>query len=156
LKKLSVLDNIILPGYKLNQKSRDEVERDALGLMEKTEISSIAKHDIKKVSGGQLQRAAICRALINQPKILFGDEPTGALNSSTMKEVMDIFNAIHRQKTTIVIVTHDTKVAHRADRIVFLVDGRIEDELRLGSYSDETNHSVREQTLSQWLEKLNF
>lgn len=156
LKKLSVIDNIILPGYKAMIKSRSDVDCDAQKLMEQTEISHIANHDIKKISGGQLQRAAICRALINQPKIIFGDEPTGALNSSTTHEVMDIINRIHQQKTTMVIVTHDTKVALRADRIVFLIDGHIEDDLKLGHYLECSDLDEREKTLNQWLSKHDF
>lgn len=156
LKKLSILDNIVLPGFKANLKTRDEVVRDANVLMGKTGILDVADHDIKKVSGGQLQRAAICRALINNPSVLFGDEPTGALNSSTTKEVMDIMNQIHHEGTTIILVTHDTKVALRAERIIFLVDGKIEDEIKLGKFYDETDYSSREQKVNTWLERLNF
>lgn len=156
LKKLSILDNIVLPAYKANLKSREETLNDAKILMEKTGIADVSSHDIKKVSGGQLQRAAICRALINHPEILFGDEPTGALNSSATKEVMDIINQIHHEGTTIVLVTHDTKVALRAMRIIFLLDGKIEDELKLGNYYEDNNHMLREQKLNAWLDKLNF
>lgn len=156
LKKLSVIDNIVLPGYKANLKSRQDVNEDAKTLMEKTEITDIADKDIKKISGGQLQRAAICRALINQPKILFGDEPTGALNSSTTKDIMDILNSIHQQGTTVVLVTHDTKVALRGSRVVFLIDGQIVDELSLGNYLEDKDLNHRELVLSEWLEGLNF
>lgn len=157
LKKLSIRDNIVLPGFKAGILPRDQVNRNAEALMEKTEITSVAEHDIKKVSGGQLQRAAICRALINKPDILFGDEPTGALNSSTTKEVMDIINNVNAEGTTVIIVTHDVKVAARADRVVFLVDGNIHDELKLGKYyEDEKKKLSREKSLSEWLEKQEF
>jgi putative ABC transport system ATP-binding protein len=119
----------------------------------------VAGHDIKKVSGGQLQRAAICRALINNPDILFGDELTGALNSSATKEVMDIINEINKAGTIIIIVTHDAKVASRASRVIFLMDGNIHDELTLGKYEvevDEVNKLNREKKLSGWLESLEF
>ncbi|MFW6299095.1 MAG: ABC transporter ATP-binding protein, partial [Bacillota bacterium] len=124
LKNLSIKDNIVLPGFKLDKVSRDAVNAHADALMIKTGIDHIGMHDIKKVSGGQLQRAAICRALINKPVILFGDEPTGALNSSTSKEVLDIINQINQEGTTIIIVTHDVKVAARSDEIIYLMDGR--------------------------------
>lgn len=157
LKNLSVRDNIVLPGFKAGMLSRDQINRKADMLMKKTGIANIAKHDIKKVSGGQLQRAAICRALINRPDILFGDEPTGALNSSTTKEVMDIINDINEEGTTVIIVTHDAKVALRAGRVIYLMDGKIRDELELGKYNDEESKKrAREKSLFRWLEKLGF
>lgn len=156
LKKLSVYDNIALPAYKANKKSNDKIKDDVLNLLKKTDIESIANSDIMKVSGGQLQRAAICRALINEPKIIFGDEPTGALNSSTTKEVLDLLNQINNDNTTLVIVTHDTKVALRADRVIFLTDGKVTSELILGKYNIKDDHIKRETTLNNWLEKMNF
>lgn len=157
LKNLSVRDNIILPGFKANILPREQVNQNTDNLMEKTGISHVANHDIKKVSGGQLQRAAICRALINQPDILFGDEPTGALNSSTTKEIMDIINSINQEGTTVIIVTHDAKVAIRASRVIYLMDGNIHSELTLGQYEkDEKTIISREKVLSQWLEEQGF
>ena len=157
LKNLSIRDNIILPGFKLGKLSREQVNQNADALMLKTGINSVAGHDIKKVSGGQLQRGAICRALINQPDILFGDEPTGALNSSTSKEVLDIINSINKDGKTVIIVTHDVKVAARADRVIFLMDGNIHDKLILGKYiGDEENINTREKELYEWLEKKGF
>lgn len=157
LKNLTIRDNIILPGFKSGKLPREQVNQNADALMAKTGIASVADHDIKKVSGGQLQRAAICRALINQPDILFGDEPTGALNSSTTREVMDIINAINTEGTTVIIVTHDARVASRASRVIFLIDGNIHDELALGKYeADEEEKSSREKRLSEWLEKQGF
>ncbi|QNO14300.1 ABC transporter ATP-binding protein [Alkalicella caledoniensis] len=157
LKNLSIRDNIVLPGFKLGKLSREQVNQNAHTLMVKTGIDSVAGHDIKKVSGGQLQRAAICRALINQPDILFGDEPTGALNSSTSKEVLDIINAVNTDGTTVIIVTHDVKVAARAGRVIFLMDGNIHDKLTLGKHDgDEEKTSSREKMLYEWLEKKGF
>jgi len=155
LKNLSIRDNIILPGFKSGLLSRDEVNSRGELLMKKTGILNIAAHDIKKVSGGQLQRAAICRALINNPCILFGDEPTGALNSSTSKEVMNIINSVNEEGTTVILVTHDSKVASRASRVIYLLDGNIHDELMLTKYKD-SEASAREKKLSAWLEKHGF
>lgn len=157
LRNLSIRDNIVLPGLKSYKMSREQVNQNADILMRKTGISSVADFDIKKVSGGQLQRAAICRALINQPDILFGDEPTGALNSSTTREVMDILNSVNDEGTTVIIVTHDAKVAARANRVLFLMDGKVHDELTLGKFEgyDEMK-SLREKRLSEWLEKQGF
>ncbi len=159
LKNLSIRDNIILPGFKAGKFPREQVIRLAEELMERTGIAKVAHHDIKNVSGGQLQRAAICRALINQPDILFGDEPTGALNSSATREVMDIINAINKDGTTAILVNHDAKVAVRADRVIFLMDGSIHAELFLGKYNAEDSEAkmqLREKKLTTWLEKQGF
>lgn len=155
LKNLSIRDNIVLPGFKSGKLTREQVILNADALMSRTGISNVAVHDIKKVSGGQLQRAAICRALINKPHILFGDEPTGALNSSSSKEVMDIINAINAEGTTVIVVTHDAKVAARASRVIFLMDGNIHTELTLGQH-DESSKTPREKSLSEWLEAQGF
>lgn len=150
LKALSIRDNIVLPGFKAKLKSRENVIKDAEELMIRTGIEQVATHDIKKVSGGQLQRAAICRALINQPAIIFGDEPTGSLNSLASKEIMDIINEINRAGTTVIIVTHDPKMAARSNRVIFLADGNIANEIELGNY-EEKKAIERENQMIQWL-----
>ena len=111
---------------------------------------SDATHDIKIVSSGQLQRAAICRALINQPAILFADEPTGSLNLSASKEIMNIMNEINRTGTTIILVTHDPKVSARSNRVIFLADGTITDEIELGKYEEKKFVKLENQMI-QWL-----
>lgn len=155
LKNLSIADNIVFPAFQLGQKNRREVVKEAERLMERLGILAVADHDIRKVSGGQLQRAAICRAMINHPDMLFGDEPTGALNSSATKEVMDILGQINRDGTTVLLVTHDAKVAARADRVIYLEDGKIKDDFRLGKY-EENNHAQREQHMKDWLGVMKF
>lgn len=156
LKNLTIRDNIILPGLKANNQNIGLVNQNADILMKKTQISHISNHDIKKVSGGELQRAAICRALINKPNILFGDEPTGALNSSSTNEVMNIINNSNTDGTTVIIVTHDAKVAARADRVIFLADGCICDEINLGKYDKDLDKNNREKELFNWLENQKF
>jgi putative ABC transport system ATP-binding protein len=157
LKKLTIKDNICLPGYKSAVQSKAEVEQLADKLMQMTDISHIGQNDIKKVSGGQLQRASICRALINNPEVLFADEPTGALNSSATEEIMQIINQINKNGTTVIMVTHDTKVASVAERIIFIKDGKLHDELMLGKFDgDKMGHANREKTLMQWLENKGF
>jgi putative ABC transport system ATP-binding protein len=155
LKTLSIRDNIVLPGFKAKSGRRDKVIAYAEELMKRTGIDQVADHDIKKVSGGQLQRAAICRALINHPDIIFGDEPTGALNSSASKEIMDIINEVNVQGTTVMVVTHDARVAARADRVIFLTDGMITDEMILGRYI-EKSLPEREKNIIGWLGKQGF
>ena len=92
--------------------------------------------------------------LINKPDILFGDEPTGALNSSTSKEVMDIINTFNEEDTTVILVTHDAKVASRASRVIYLMDGIIHAEMALGRYNDdEQTQATRKDVLAEWLQK---
>jgi putative ABC transport system ATP-binding protein len=99
--------------------------------MGKVGIDELENRDITQVSGGQLQRAGICRALINSPKIVFGDEPTGALNSKTSQEIMEIFSELNREGITIMFVTHDATVAAQTERILFMIDGKIVSEVHL-------------------------
>lgn len=155
LKNLSIEDNIVFPAFQAGRKSRQEIVTEAEKLMEQVGILAVADKDIRKVSGGQLQRASICRAMLNHPDLLFGDEPTGALNSSATKEVMDILGQINREGTTILLVTHDAKVAARADRIIYLEDGSVREECFLGRYA-EKNLQTREEKLKVWLEKMGF
>lgn len=134
LKNLSLIDNIILPSLK-EKKQTAELEKRAENLMEKVGIQALRNRKITQVSGGQLQRAGICRALMSHPKIIFGDEPTGALNSKAAQEIMDILLKINQEGTTVVIVTHDAKVAAQSEHVFFMEDGQIMDELQLGSFT---------------------
>ncbi|MCF7933382.1 MAG: ABC transporter ATP-binding protein [Spirochaetia bacterium] len=129
LKNLNILDNIILPSLRDNRKQLPKITSQARELMKKLGIADLERRNITQVSGGQLQRAGICRALMCSPKIIFGDEPTGALNSRTAQEIMDIFTAIHAEGTTIMLVTHDAKVAAQSERVLFLCDGKIVSEI---------------------------
>ena len=115
LKNLTVLDNIVLPAVqsKKRTESRKEIVDRAHGLMRKLGIIDIADNDINEVSGGQLQRACICRSMINDPKMIFADEPTGALNRTSSDEVMEELAKLNSDGTTIMLVTHDVKVAAR-------------------------------------------
>lgn len=136
LKNLNILDNIILPSMRDNRNNAAKIIEKAAALMKQVGIAELQKRDITQVSGGQLQRAGICRALMNNPKIIFGDEPTGALNSKSAQEIMDIFSEINAEGTAIMLVTHDAKVAARTERIMFMRDGKIVSEMRLPKYRD--------------------
>ncbi len=153
LKNLSIYDNIILPAYQagLNGRSKREINEYAVGLMQKLGISDIADNDINEVSGGQLQRACICRSLINKPGILFADEPTGSLNRQSSEEVMQIFNGINEEGTSILMVTHDVKVAAKCERVIYIEDGNIKDEICLGKCREGENMRERKKTLNTWL-----
>lgn len=134
LKNLNILDNIILPSIRDNRKNAAKITEKARTLMKKVGIAELEKRDITQVSGGQLQRAGICRALMSNPKIIFGDEPTGALNSKSAQEIMDIFSEINADGTAVMFVTHDAKVAARTERIMFMRDGKIVSELKLPKF----------------------
>ena len=158
LKNLTIYDNIILPAYQSNagKANKQEINERGVMLMHKLGISEIADNDITEVSGGQLQRACICRSLINRPGIIFADEPTGALNQQTSKEVMQEFNRINEEGTTVMMVTHSVKVAAKNDRILYIEDGEIKGELSLGKYVNEEGIRERERRLSGWLVEMGW
>lgn len=156
LKNLNIIDNIVLPGYLAKQCTRQEVDAWAQELVQLVGIETIQTHAITEVSGGQLQRAAICRALINKPRIIFADEPTGALNSKATNEVMQLLTKINETNTTIVIATHDVKVAMRSERIIFMMDGQIAADKTLGKVIETTNMKDREEEITMWLATLGF
>ena len=123
---------------------------EARRLMQKMSVSNLAERRITQVSGGQLQRACICRSMMNRPEILFADEPTGALNKSAAAEVMEEFVKLNREGTTILLETHDSKVASRCNRILYLLDGKICGELKVQGMKAGTEKQ-REETVSKWL-----
>ncbi len=160
LRNLSVFDNIILSAYNSSE-GRTATQRKAINerartLMRKFEIMDIAENDITEVSGGQLQRACICRAMINDPKMIFADEPTGSLNSKAAAEVMDEFNKMNREGATIMLVTHDVKVAARTEKALYIVDGNIQGEMELGKYEGHEQDKEREKKLSSWLMEMGW
>lgn len=155
MKNLTILDNILLPAFesrKGKESKEQKVER-AKALMKKLAISEIADNDINEVSGGQLQRACICRSMINNPGILFADEPTGALNRSTSREVMDEIVRLNDSGTTVMMVTHDAGIAAKCKRVLYLVDGTIK-----GEYITDNNltQTERERSLNNWLMDLGW
>ncbi|MEI3613782.1 ABC transporter ATP-binding protein [Pseudogracilibacillus sp. SO30301A] len=138
LNNLTIIDNIVLPAMRDNRKKVKELASKAQQLLEITGIGNLAYRMPNQASGGQLQRAGICRALINEPKIIFADEPTGALNSKAAEEIMGNFLKINQEGITIMLVTHDAKVAAQSERVLFMKDGQIIDELQLGKLSNQT------------------
>lgn len=155
LSNLNIRDNILLPALKAAPKDKEAVNARIDALMDRFGIGHVKTHGITQVSGGQLQRASICRALAAGPSILFADEPTGALNSSMTVEVMDTLTDVHREGTTLVMVTHDPAVAARADRVIYLRDGRLVDSRDMGAWSKE-QAAHREDDLLAWLRKNGF
>ena len=128
-------------------------DKDAEALMRRLGIIDTADRYITEVSGGQLQRACLCRSLINSPKMVFADEPTGALNQKASMEVIRELVNSNREGTSIMMVTHSEKVASCSERVIFLVDGNIQGELVLGKMESEEDITVRERKLRNWLQE---
>ncbi len=158
LKNLTVLDNIILPACQSDKikESRKETVQRGQDLMRKLGIIEIADNDINEVSGGQLQRACICRSMMNRPKVIFADEPTGALNRTSSEEVMEELAKINNEGTTIMLVTHDVKVAAKCTRVMYIVDGNIAGEYNLGKYTSSVQLRERERSLNNWLMEMGW
>ena len=157
MKNLTILDNIVLPAMesKKDSESKESKIKRAEELMRKLSIIDIADNDINEVSGGQLQRACICRSMINNPKILFADEPTGALNRTSSTEVMDELEKLNKEGTTIMLVTHDPKVAAKCKKVMYIVDGSIKGEFE--NPQDENQlQADRERRLNTWLMDLGW
>ena len=157
LKNLSVMDNILLPAYQSEKKdrTREQINAYCKELMRKLEISELADNDITEVSGGQLQRACICRSMINNPKILFADEPTGALNKSAANDVMQELIKLNQEGTTVMLVTHDMKVAAKCSRIMYIDDGNIKGELALEKLTDISNADETQKIFKERQKKVN-
>lgn len=157
LKNLTIFDNIILSARLAKRYDNSQINSRALSLMEQTGIEKLADHEITQASGGQLQRVGICRALINEPGIIFGDEPTGALNSKATLEIMELLADINKSGTTVMLTTHDIKVAARTERVIYMLDGEIIAEKRIGKYHREkSNDRMREEKLAGWLAENGF
>ena len=153
LKNLTVLDNIILPAMQAKSKEtkRKEIVERGHEIMRKLGIIDVADNDINEVSGGQLQRACICRSLINNPKMIFADEPTGALNRQSADEVMDELVKLNNAGATIMLVSHDIKVASKCTRVMYIVDGNVKGEYNLGKCESNSQVRERERALNSWL-----
>ncbi|MBQ7200219.1 MAG: ABC transporter ATP-binding protein [Eubacterium sp.] len=157
MKNLTILDNIALPAVqsKKDKRSKADKYQDGEKLMRKLGIIEVADNDINEVSGGQLQRACICRALINNPRVVFADEPTGALNRTSSNEVMDELVKLNDEGTTVMMVTHDAKVAARCSRVLYLVDGNIRGEY-ISPTDKEMTEKERDRALNNWLMELGW
>ena len=146
VKNLTILDNILLPSLTY-KKDKEAAKQQALALMNEIGISDLADKRISQVSGGQLQRAGICRALINNPGLIFADEPTGALDSKSGQEVMKLFSKYHQAGKTILMVTHDMALAAKAQRVLIMKDGLIKENLVMGT-SEKDNLFLLQQSMS--------
>lgn len=153
LPDLTAFENIAYCGY--GETPKADINEKAKALLTRFDLVGERDKYPSEMSGGQQQRVAIARALIGKPQIIFCDEPTGALNSASGLEVLDILSQLVQEGQSIVMVTHDLKAAARASRLVYLSDGRIEGDLSLGSY-DKSEQAKREETIFTFLKQHNW
>ena len=144
---LTFLENVLIPAY-LVKNDRDALQQRATELMSKMDILDLKDRLPSEVSGGQQQRCSMARAIINNPRVVMADEPTGNLNSSSSEAVLDILTELNEKGQSIVMVTHEVKSACRANRIIFLKDGHIEDELKFDQTIDTEEKEIQ---LLKWL-----
>lgn len=155
LKNLNIIDNVVLPAVHADRKHKKEYYERARTLMGGFHIGDLAERKVNEVSGGQLQRACICRSMMLEPEILFADEPTGALNQTAASEVIDAFQKINEGGTAILMVTHDSRIASMCERILYILDGEIKGELKLGKNMKDQSRE-REQETVRWLSKMGW
>lgn len=152
---LSLFENVAVPGYLNKKKSKAEVDARTNELLDRMDLDKIKSHLPSQASGGEQQRCAIARAVINEPKLLFADEPTGALNRKNTKEVLELLSDLNKQGQSVLMVTHDLKAALRGNRILYIADGNIVGDLRLAPYSKEDEAS-REAQVNAWLSSMEW
>lgn len=153
LPDLTIFENIAYCGYGTD--SKNAIHTKTMQLLKELGLQGEEDKYPSELSGGQQQRVAIARALIGGATIIFGDEPTGALNSSMGKQVLDIFTELNHKGQSIVMVTHDIKAATRATRLLYLTDGKIDGDLNLGKYTHES-YKEREEMIFSFLKDHNW
>lgn len=152
---LTLFENVAVPGYLNKSKSAAEVKKRTNELLEKMSVAHIKDHLPTQVSGGEQQRCAVARAVINSPKVLFADEPTGALNRKNTTDVLNLLTELNSEGQSILMVTHDMRAALRANRILYIGDGKIIGELTLPPYNRGEEKS-RETQVNAWLTSLEW
>lgn len=151
---LTLLENVTVAGYLAGKEPLKTIQARAEQLLRQMGVEGAKERLPAHVSGGEAQRAAIARAMIGGPGLLFADEPTGALNRQSSREVLDLLTGLNQEGQTILMVTHDMGAAVRGSRILYLEDGKILDELTLPPY--EKPDQKREEQASQWLSSLRW
>jgi len=155
IEHLSALENVTIAGFLLQEKRSIDIVNYGKKLLSQVGLEKHFDKLPSQLSGGQQQRVAIARALINSPKLLFADEPTGALNSKAGIQVLDILTKENIKGQTIVMVTHDFKAALRANRIIYLVDGSVKNELNLSRFNQD-EIIEREKKVTAWLKEMGW
>lgn len=152
---LSLMENILVPGYMDKSKTTAAVKEKALELLKKMNIENAKDRLPAQVSGGEAQRAAIARAVINNPGLVFADEPTGALNRRNTEDVLNLLTDINKKGQSILMVTHDVRSALRGNRLIYLEDGKVCGEMGLPIF-DETKLKDRETQVNSWLSSMHW
>ena len=147
---LTLYENVVVAGYLRKDRPAEETERRAESLLEQMNVNEAKNRMPSEVSGGEAQRAAIARAMIHEPGIVFADEPTGALNRQNTGEVLNLLTSLNKKGQSILMVTHDLRAAIRGTRLLYLEDGNILDELELPAYNLEDERE-RESIVNRWL-----
>lgn len=164
---LTLFENVAVAGYAGRDRKAKEVQEKAGDLLERMCVADARTRFPSQVSGGEAQRAAIARAVINHPSLVFADEPTGALNKANSEEVLGLLTALHQEGQGILMVTHDVRAALRGTRILYMEDGRILDELAMGEYTEgdgsamsdnraTSYNKAREKRIMDWLSELQW
>jgi putative ABC transport system ATP-binding protein len=151
LDNMSIMDNILASGY-LTKKDKKTIIGYAKEMLKKVGLKEIIwKKFPNQLSGGENQRSAIVRALINNPKVVFADEPTGALNSAAGKDVLDVLTEVNNNSQSIIMVTHDINSALRGNRVLYIKDGVICGECNIGKFNetDETRRTKLQEFLTE-------
>lgn len=152
---MSVLDNVLVAGFLLGGNKKEIISK-AKNMLDSVGITKEYHNRFpSQLSGGEIQRVGIVRAIINDPKVVFADEPTGALNSQNSKNVLDLLNKINKDGIAVVMVTHDIQSAIRGDRVLYLKDGVILNELVLGKYV-ESESQLRIDKLNTFLKEMGW
>lgn len=152
---LTLFENVAVTGYLRKNRSEKEVRERASNLLRRMNIEDAAKRLPSQVSGGEAQRAAIARAMMNEPGMIFADEPTGALNKRNTQEVLNLLTQLNESGQSILMVTHDMKAAIRATRLLYLEDGKVIGEMPMTKYNSEDARS-RERQVDAWLTSMEY
>lgn len=155
ISNLTLLENAAVVGYLGQKKSTKEVRERALALLTQTHVENAKDRLPSQVSGGEAQRAAIARAMMNEPEIIFADEPTGALNKRNTEDVLDLLTELNRQGQSILMVTHDIRAAIHANRFLYLEDGKISGEMEMPPYESKDTKN-REKQVDAWLSSMSW
>ncbi len=152
---LTLLENVAVAGYACRTKNIKNVRERAVQILSQMHVNRAKERLPHQVSGGEAQRAAIARAVINHPALIFADEPTGALNKANSEEVLELMTELNRNGQSILMVTHDIRSAVHGNRILYLEDGKILEELDLNVYGED-DRKTRETKVSDWLSSLRW
>ena len=152
---LTLLENVTVTGFLDKKRSAKETRERALALLKQVNVEKAMHRLPSQVSGGEAQRAAIARALVNEPGIIFADEPTGALNKGNTEEILNIMTELNAAGQSILMVTHDVRAALRANRLLYLEDGKVIGEMTLSQYCTE-DVKARETQVEAWLSSMKW